>query len=102
MRPNCACRRRSSWTPRTTTCGPAGAGRGAPLLSRRDPSGRRIRWPGTNREVRITMRIGADLYDKYGDDLTEEQLRRGVNDAMDQMEQAQRNGEDVPQVRTRK
>ncbi|MFB6668782.1 hypothetical protein ACFWEB_09570 [Streptomyces parvus] len=48
------------------------------------------------------MRIGADLHDKYGDDLTEEQLRRGVNDAMDQMEQAQRNGEDVPQVRTRK
>lgn len=45
------------------------------------------------------MRIGADLHDTYGDDLTEEQLRRGVNDAM---EQAQRNGEDVPQVRTRK
>ncbi|CAM5385528.1 hypothetical protein GCM10010343_46140 [Streptomyces avidinii] len=50
----------------------------------------------------ITMRIGIDLYDKYGDNLTEEQLRQGINDAMDQMEQAQRNGENVPQVRNRK
>lgn len=50
----------------------------------------------------ITMRIGVDLYDKYGDILTEEQLRQGINDAMDQMEQAQRNGNDVPQVRNRK
>ncbi|MFJ8754529.1 hypothetical protein ACIREO_35220 [Streptomyces sp. NPDC102441] len=44
------------------------------------------------------MRVGVDLYEKYGDDLTEEQLRQGINDAM---EQAQRNGEDFPQVRTR-
>ncbi|MFD9268702.1 polymorphic toxin type 44 domain-containing protein [Streptomyces goshikiensis] len=50
----------------------------------------------------ITMRVGIDLYDKYGDNLTEEQLRQGINDAMDQMEQAHRNGENVPQVRTRK
>ncbi|MGW6507570.1 polymorphic toxin type 44 domain-containing protein [Streptomyces niveus] len=50
----------------------------------------------------ITMRVGVDLYEKYGDGLTQEQLRQGINDAMDQMEQAQRNGENVPQVRTRK
>ncbi len=50
----------------------------------------------------ITMRVGIDLYDKYGANLTEEQLRQGINDAMDQMERAQRNGEDVPQVRNRK
>ncbi|MGW3061881.1 polymorphic toxin type 44 domain-containing protein [Streptomyces goshikiensis] len=49
-----------------------------------------------------TMRVGIDLYDKYCDNLTEEQLRQGINDAMDQMEQAQRNGENVPQVRNRK
>ncbi|MCF3183120.1 hypothetical protein IPZ70_24730 [Streptomyces polychromogenes] len=50
----------------------------------------------------ITMWVGIDLYDKYGANLTEEQLRQGINDAMDQMERAQRNGEDVPQVRNRK
>ena len=50
----------------------------------------------------ITMRIGIELYDKYGDDLTEEQLQQGINDAMNRMEQAQRSGEDVPQIRTRK
>ncbi|MFD4739014.1 polymorphic toxin type 44 domain-containing protein [Streptomyces virginiae] len=50
----------------------------------------------------ITMRVGMDLYDKYGDNLTEEQLRQGINDAMDRMEQAQRNGENVPQVGNRK
>ncbi|WP_331737895.1 hypothetical protein [Streptomyces sp. NBC_01276] len=50
----------------------------------------------------ITMRVGIELYEKYGDSLTEEQLRQGINDTMDQMEPAQRNGENVPQVRNRK
>ncbi|MEU6310763.1 polymorphic toxin type 44 domain-containing protein [Streptomyces sp. NPDC047014] len=50
----------------------------------------------------ITMRVGIGLYEKYGDNLTEEQLRQGINDAMDQMEQAQQRGENVPQVRNRK
>nr|WSX53967.1 polymorphic toxin type 44 domain-containing protein [Streptomyces sp. NBC_00974] len=50
----------------------------------------------------ITMRVGIELYDKYGDDMTEDQLRQGINDAMDEMEQAQRNGENVPQIRNRK
>lgn len=50
----------------------------------------------------ITMRVGVDLYDRYGEDLTEEQLRHGINDAIDKMEQAQHRGEDVPQVRNRK
>ncbi|WP_260613997.1 polymorphic toxin type 44 domain-containing protein [Streptomyces sp. WAC07061] len=49
----------------------------------------------------ITMRVGIELYNKYGDNLTEEQLRQGISAAMDQMEQAQRNGENVPQVRSR-
>lgn len=48
------------------------------------------------------MRVGIELYEKYGDSLTEEQLRQGINDTMDQMEPAQRNGENVPQVRNRK
>ncbi|MCJ0872967.1 hypothetical protein [Streptomyces sp. AP-93] len=39
---------------------------------------------------------------EYGDDMTEDQLRQGINDAMDTMEQAQRNGENVPQIRNRK
>ncbi|MEU3404983.1 polymorphic toxin type 44 domain-containing protein [Streptomyces sp. NPDC006670] len=50
----------------------------------------------------ITMRVGVDLYDRYGEDLTEKQLRHGINDAIDKMEQAQHRGEDVPQVRNRK
>ncbi|MFB9593678.1 hypothetical protein [Streptomyces racemochromogenes] len=50
----------------------------------------------------ITMRVGIELYNNYGDNLTEEQLRQGISAAMDQMEQAQRNGENVPQVRSRK
>lgn len=50
----------------------------------------------------ITMRVGIALHDNYGDNLTEEQLRQVINDAMDQMEQAQRNGENVPQVTSRK
>ncbi len=45
---------------------------------------------------------GIGCYDKYGDDMTEDQLRQGINDAMDKMEQAQRNGENVPQIRNRK
>ncbi|MFE2163966.1 polymorphic toxin type 44 domain-containing protein [Streptomyces sp. NPDC059447] len=48
------------------------------------------------------MRVGLNLYDSYGDNLTEKQLRQGINDAMDQMERAQRSGENVPQVRNRK
>ncbi|MER5774143.1 hypothetical protein ABT144_07610 [Streptomyces sp. NPDC002039] len=59
--------------------------------------------PGTTtKAIQITMRVAVALYDKYGDNLTEERLRQGINDAMDQMEQAQRNGENVPQVRNRK
>ncbi|MGW6875053.1 hypothetical protein ACWGHA_22270 [Streptomyces xanthophaeus] len=48
------------------------------------------------------MRIGIDLYGEYGENLTEEQLRQGIDDAMDQMQQAQRNGENVPQVGNRR
>ncbi|MEU8543079.1 polymorphic toxin type 44 domain-containing protein [Streptomyces sp. NPDC048717] len=47
----------------------------------------------------ITMRVGIDLYDKYGESMTEEQLRQGIDDAVEQMEQAQRRGEDIPQIR---
>ncbi|MFE4260758.1 polymorphic toxin type 44 domain-containing protein [Streptomyces sp. NPDC056883] len=38
----------------------------------------------------ITMRIGIEPYDKYGDTMTEDQLRQGINDAMDKTEQARR------------
>lgn len=48
----------------------------------------------------ITMRIGMDLYDKYGKDMTEDQLKQGIEDAMDRMEQAKREGKDVPQIRS--
>lgn len=36
----------------------------------------------------ITMRIGMDLYDRYGDDMTREQLNRGIAKAMDEMQEA--------------
>lgn len=47
----------------------------------------------------ITMRIGIDLYDKYGKDMTQEQLHQGIIEAMDKMEQAKQDGKDVPQIR---
>ncbi|MFF5445817.1 polymorphic toxin type 44 domain-containing protein [Streptomyces sp. NPDC012888] len=48
----------------------------------------------------ITMRVGMELYDKYGEDMTQEQLRQGIEDALDRMEQAKQDGKDVPQIRT--
>ncbi|WP_223837807.1 polymorphic toxin type 44 domain-containing protein [Streptomyces venezuelae] len=47
----------------------------------------------------ITMRVGMELYDKYGKNMTQEQLRQGIEEAMDRMEQAKREGRDVPQIR---
>ena len=47
----------------------------------------------------ITMRIGMDLYDKYGEDMTQEQLHQGIEQAMREMEKEQAKGEDVPQIR---
>jgi hypothetical protein len=47
----------------------------------------------------ITMRVGIELYDKYGEDMTHEQLHQGIEDAMSRMEEAKAKGEDVPQIR---
>ncbi len=50
----------------------------------------------------ITMQIGVELWDKYGADLTEEQLHDGIIDAMRQMEEAQLAGGDLTQIRSTK
>lgn len=47
----------------------------------------------------ITMRIDMDLYDRYGPNLTKEQLHQGVMQAISEMEQAKRQGKDVPHIR---
>ncbi|WP_278266204.1 polymorphic toxin type 44 domain-containing protein [Nocardia sp. AG03] len=48
----------------------------------------------------ITMKIGYDLYEKYGKDITREQLRDGIRQAMVEMEMAMSDGETVVQLRT--
>ncbi|MET9293862.1 polymorphic toxin type 44 domain-containing protein [Streptomyces sp. NPDC003077] len=47
----------------------------------------------------ITMRVGMELYDKYGENMTQEQLHQGIQDAMTRMEKAKAEGKDVPQIR---
>lgn len=47
----------------------------------------------------ITMRAGAALYDKYGHGLTAEQFHQAVGQTVDELETAQREGKDVPQIR---
>lgn len=48
----------------------------------------------------ITMNVGMELYDKYGPDLTQEQLHEGIQEAMRRMEEADAAGKDVPQIRS--
>ncbi|WP_336086193.1 polymorphic toxin type 44 domain-containing protein [Nocardia sp. SSK8] len=48
----------------------------------------------------ITMKIGYDLYEKYGRDITREQLRDGIRQAMLEMDKAMSDGERVTQLRT--
>jgi hypothetical protein len=50
----------------------------------------------------ITMRKGIELYDQYGESLTQQQLHQGIIEAMDEMQQAQSQGRDVPQIRSTK
>jgi hypothetical protein len=47
----------------------------------------------------ITMRKGIQLYDQYGEGLTQQQLHQGIVEAMDEMQAAQSQGSDVPQIR---
>ncbi|MFC9437449.1 polymorphic toxin type 44 domain-containing protein [Nocardia sp. NPDC057030] len=47
----------------------------------------------------ITMRAGIELYDKYGPDMTAEQFHRGVIQAIDKLETAEREGRDLTQFR---
>ncbi|MEU9607707.1 polymorphic toxin type 44 domain-containing protein [Streptomyces sp. NPDC048057] len=65
-----------------------GASLGEDLLTGKDDHG-----------DQITMKVGMELYDRHGKDLTREQLDAAIRDAMDKMERAQQEGKDVPQIR---
>ncbi|MFD3748201.1 polymorphic toxin type 44 domain-containing protein [Nocardia sp. NPDC058633] len=47
----------------------------------------------------ISMRIGSELYEKYGNDMTQAQLHEGIEQAMQEMDQAMSEGESVTQIR---
>lgn len=52
-------------------------------------------WRPDHAGDQITMRIGMDLYDRYGDDMTRDQLHRGITKAVQEMYET----ESVEQVR---
>ncbi|MEV0548401.1 polymorphic toxin type 44 domain-containing protein [Nocardia salmonicida] len=47
----------------------------------------------------ITMSIGAELYDKYGPNLTQAQLHTGIQEAMQRMEASALSGDGLTQIR---
>ncbi|MFN8090620.1 MAG: polymorphic toxin type 44 domain-containing protein [Mycobacterium sp.] len=55
---------------------------------------------GTNDDGdNITMRAGVALYDKYGPNMTAEQFHTGLMDVVNQLDAAQRAGQNVPQIK---
>ncbi|MFC8530679.1 polymorphic toxin type 44 domain-containing protein [Nocardia sp. NPDC057227] len=47
----------------------------------------------------ITMRIGVQLYERYGSDLTQAQLHEGIEQAMNEMDSALSSGKPTTQIR---